>query len=158
LRATEALLPNPEVEMCAMDVPEDLSRELKSVSDALKRMDKRLQEEAPPDSVLLNEFRQSLDNLRLTVWSVSEIINARRMKEEPDHVLAFLSAERLRRLDQMVRNLCGDIERRVITGRNYGMNSLFDSVNLLQQRLARCLAERQSERRMSSAGENTALP
>lgn len=141
-----------------MEVPENLSRELKHLSDALKRLDNRLQAEAAPDSVLLNEFRQSLDNLRLTVWSVTETINARRIKEEPDHVLAFLSAERLRRADQMIRNLCGDIERRVITERNYGMNSLFDSVNVLQQRLARCLAERQSERRMSSAGQETALP
>ncbi len=141
-----------------MDVPEDLSRELKNLSDALNRLDKRLQAGPPPDSVLLNEFRHSLDNLRLTAWSVSEIINAQRLKEEPDHVLAFLSAERLRRLDQLVRNLCGDIERRVITGRNYGMNSLFDSVNVLQQRLARCVAEPQSERRMSSAGQEAALP
>ena len=128
-----------------MNVPESLSRELKSLADALKRLDKRLQAEAPPDAVLLSEFRQSLDNVRLTAWSVSEVINARRNGEQPDHVLAFLSAERLRRLDQMVRNLCGDLERRVITERTYGMNSLFDSVNVLQQRMARSLAERQSE-------------
>ncbi len=142
-----------------MSAPESLSRELKHVCDALKQVDKRLQSEEAPDMVLLNEFRQSIDNLRLTVWSVSELINARRIKEEPDHVLAFLSAERLRRVDQMVRNLCGDIERRVITERNYGMDSLFDSVNALQQRLAHCLAEeRQSERRMSGAGQKAALP
>ncbi|HSM87133.1 MAG TPA: hypothetical protein VLT16_13320 [Candidatus Limnocylindrales bacterium] len=120
-----------------------LSQELKDLSDALKRIDQRLQSETTPEAVALNEFRQSVDNVRLTAWSVSEVINAQRAKKEADQVLAFLSAERLRRLDQLARNLCGDIERRLITSQTYGLNSLFDSVNVLQQRLARCLAGQQ---------------
>jgi hypothetical protein len=120
---------------------ESLALELKSVSAALKHIDQRLRTEAPPDSVLLNEFRQSVDNVRLTAWSVSELINAQRAAKEPDKVLAFLSAERLRRLDQLVRNLCGDIERGVITRQNYGMHSLVDSINVLQKRLEQCAVE-----------------
>lgn len=120
-----------------------LSQELKDLSAALKRIDQRLQSETAPEAVALNEFRQSVDNVRLTAWSVSELINAQRAKKEADQVLAFLSAERLRRLDQLARNLCGDIERRLITSQTYGLNSLFDSVNVLQQRLARCLAGQQ---------------
>jgi hypothetical protein len=57
-----------------------------------------------------------VDNVRLTAWSVSELVNAERIKKNPDTVLAFLSAERLRRFDQLVKNLCGDIERGSITG------------------------------------------
>ena len=120
---------------------ESLALDLKSVSAALKHIDPRLRTEAPPDSVLLNEFRQAEDNGRLTAWSVSELINAQRAAKEPDKVLAFLSAERLRRLDQLVRNLCGDIERGVITRQNYGMHSLVDSINILQKRLEHCVAE-----------------
>ena len=123
-----------------------LSVELKDLSALLKRIDQRLQSEAPPDAVVLNEFRQAVDNVRLTAWSVSELINTERAGQEPDTVLVFLSAERLRRLDHLVRNLCGDLERRVITSQNYGMDSLFDSVNVLRLRMAQCFAEqRQSE-------------
>ncbi|MGE5321914.1 MAG: hypothetical protein ACM3SW_03590 [Actinomycetota bacterium] len=135
-----------------MMVPASLSQELKQVSAALNRLNQRLQAEATPDPVVLLEFRQSLDNVRLTAWSVSELLNAQRVKRDPDHVFAFLSAERLRRLNQLVRNLCGDIDRQVITGKNYGMESLFDSVNALQQRLASCrAAEQQSEKEVSNA-------
>ncbi len=118
-----------------------LSADLKSLSAALKRTDQQLQSGPAPDAALLNEFRQAVDNVRLTAWSVSEAINSRRSANEPDTVLAFLSAERLRRLDQLVRNLCGDIDRGAITAQNYGLNSLSDSVNVLQQKLAQCLAE-----------------
>lgn len=133
---------------------EPLPSELKNLSSALMRVDLRLQSEPAPDIVLLNMFRQAVDNVRLTAWSVSELINAQRVKKEPDKVLAFLSAERLRRLDQLVRNLCGDIERGVITCNNYGIHSLFDSVTVLQRRLADCMA--QAER--SGAGTMKAEP
>ncbi|HET6934585.1 MAG TPA: hypothetical protein VFI72_07075 [Candidatus Angelobacter sp.] len=124
-----------------MNDPGTLSGDLKSLSAALKRTDQQLQSGPAPDAALLNEFRQAVDNVRLTAWSVSEAINSRRSGNEPDTVLAFLSAERLRRLDQLVRNLCGDIDRGAITAQNYGLNSLSDSVNVLQQKLAQCLAE-----------------
>jgi hypothetical protein len=124
-----------------MSERETLSLELKELSAALKRVDQRLQSETAPDPMALNEFRNHVDNVRLTAWTVSELINAQRAKTEPDKVLAFLSAERVRRLDQLVRNLCGDIERRVITAQSYGMHSLFDAIKVLQQRLAQCFSE-----------------
>lgn len=124
-----------------MSAPEPMVSELKNLSAALKRMDQRLKSEQPPDSVVLNEFRQSVDNVRLTAWSVSEVINAQRAKNEPDSVLTFLSAERLRRLDQLVRNLCGDLERRLITPQSYGVSSLLDSISVLQQRLKQRVTE-----------------
>ena len=125
-----------------MSSPEPIAVELKNLSAQLKRMDQRLKAEQPPDSVVLNEFRQSVDNVRLTAWSVSELINTRRAANQHDTVLAFLSAERVRRLDQLVRNLCGDLERRVINAQSYGMQSLFESISVLQQRLKQCLGDR----------------
>ena len=114
-----------------MSSPEPIAVELKNLSAQLKRMDQRLKAEQPPDSVVLNEFRQSVDNVRLTAWSVSELINTTRAASHHDTVLAFLSAERVRRLDQLVRNLCGDLERRVINAQSYGMQSLFESISVL---------------------------
>jgi len=47
--------------------------------------------------------------------------------------MAFISAERLRRFDQLVKNLCSDIERGLITVRTDGIGSLCESVNDLQR-------------------------
>ncbi|MGC2698275.1 MAG: hypothetical protein WA738_21000 [Candidatus Angelobacter sp.] len=125
--------------------PENLTLEIKRLSTELKRMEERLKSESAPDTVALNDFRQAVDNARLTAWSVSELINAQHTKKHPNTVLAFLAAERLRRFEQLVRNLCGDIERRVITFQTNGMQSLLDSVNSLQQRLAEAYRERGRE-------------
>jgi hypothetical protein len=126
---------------------ETLSADLRQSSSELRRLEKRLQSEAAPDSVALHEFRQAVDNVRLTAWSVSELINAQHTKKNPDTVLAFLAAERLRRFDQMVKNLCADIERRAITLQTNGMESLLDSVETLHIRLR----ERFSERKYKDA-------
>ena len=114
---------------------EDLSSEINRLSAELQRLEQRLKSEPKPNPVALNEFRHAVDNIRLTAWSVSELINAERIKKNPDTVLAFLSAERLRRFDQLVRSLCGDIQRGLITVRTEGIQSLCQSVNDLQQRL-----------------------
>jgi hypothetical protein len=114
---------------------ENLSSELQQCALVLKRLEQRLKSERPPDPAVLNEFRHTVDNVRLTAWSVSELVNAERIKKNPDTVLAFLSAERLRRFDQLIKNLYGDIERGLITIQTNGLQSLCDSVNALQQRI-----------------------
>jgi hypothetical protein len=118
------------------ETPESLSSEVSRLAAELKHLEQRLDSEPSPDIAALNDLRHAVDSLRLKAWSVSELINARYTREDPCGVLAFLAAERLRRLDQLVRNLCGDIERGTITFQAGGMNSLFDSVSTLQQRLA----------------------
>jgi hypothetical protein len=122
--------------------PKELSAEIQHLSAELKRLEHRLKSEPPPDPAALNEFRHRVDNVRLTAWSVSELINAERIKKSPDTVLAFLSAERLRRFEQLVKSLCGDIERGIITVRTDGMQALCESVNDLQQRLVQAINRR----------------
>ena len=122
--------------------PPDLSSEIQHLSAELKRLEQRLKSEPTPDPLVLNEFRHAVDNVRLTAWSVSELINAERIKKNPDTVLAFLSAERLRRFEQLVRSLCGDIERGLITVRTDGVQALCESVNDLQQRLVQAIKQR----------------
>lgn len=123
-------------------IPENLSSDLQQFSSELRRLEKRLQSEAAPDAVALHEFRQAVDNARLTAWSVSELINAQHIRKNPDTVLAFLAAERLRRFDQMVRNLCADLEKRLISFQTNGMESLLGSVETLHTRLRECFSER----------------
>jgi len=122
--------------------PEDLSSEIRHFTAELKRLEERLKSESPPDPLALSEFRNRVDNVRLAAWSASELINAERTKKSPDTVLAFLSAERLRRFEQLVKSLCGDIERGLITVRTEGMHALSDSVNDLQQRLVQAINRR----------------
>ena len=122
--------------------PQDLSSEIQHLSAELKRLEQRLKSEPPPDPAALTEFRCRMDNVRLTAWSVSELINAERIKKSPDTVLAFLSAERLRRFEQLVKSLCGDIERGIITVRTDGIQALCESVNDLQQRLVQAINRR----------------
>jgi hypothetical protein len=121
---------------------EDLSSEIRHFSAELKRLEQRLKSEPTPDAAVLNEFRHAVDNVRLTAWSVSELINAERIKRNPDTVLDFLSAERLRRFEQLVSSLCGDIERGLITVRTDGVQALCESVNGLQQRLVQAIKQR----------------
>ena len=87
------------------NIPENLTLDIKQLASELKRVEHRLKSEAAPDPVALNEFRHAVDNVRLTAWSVSELLNAERIKKNPETVAAFLSAERLRRFDQLVKNL-----------------------------------------------------
>jgi len=122
--------------------PKDLSSEIKHFSSELMRLEQRIKSEPPPDPVALTEFRHRVDNVRLAAWSASELINAERTKKNPDTVLAFLSAERLRRFDQLVKSLCGDMERGLITVRTDGMQALCESVNELQQRLVQAINRR----------------
>jgi hypothetical protein len=116
--------------------PQDLSSEVRHFSAELKRLEERLKSEPPPDPAALSEFRHRVDNVRLTAWSASELIYAEGAKKGPDSVLAFLTSERLRRFEQLVKSLCGDLERGLITARTDGIKALFESVNDLQQRLA----------------------
>jgi hypothetical protein len=106
------------------------------------KLEQRLQSEAAPDSVALDEFRQAVDHARLAAWSVGELINAQYIMKNPNTMLAFLAGERLRQFDQMVRDLCVDIERRVITFRTKGMESVLGSVETLHTRLKQCFIER----------------
>jgi hypothetical protein len=122
--------------------PQDLSSEVRHFSAELKRLEERLKSEPPPDPAALSEFRHRVDNVRLTAWSASELIYAEDAKKGPDSVLAFLTSERLRRFEQLVKSLCGDLERGLITARTDGIKALFESVNDLQQRLASAVNRR----------------
>jgi outer membrane murein-binding lipoprotein Lpp len=122
--------------------PKDLSTEVRQLSAELKRLEERLKAEPPPDPAALSEFRHRVDNVRLTAWSASELIHAEGAKKGPDSVLAFLTAERLRRFEQLVKSLCGDMERGLITVRTEGIQALFESVNDLQQRLVSTINRR----------------
>jgi hypothetical protein len=122
--------------------PKSLTLQIKHLSDEIRRLEQRLKSEPAPDPLALNDFRHAVDNVRLTAWSVSELLNAHQINKDPNTVLAFLSAERVRRFDQLVKNLCADIERGLITVETNGMQSLGESVDNLQLHLAQAAKRR----------------
>jgi hypothetical protein len=131
--------------------PESLSLQIARLAAELKEVEQRLGSEPPPEMALLNDFRHAVDNVRFKAWSVAELINARYTKEDPNVVLSFLAAERVRRLDQLVRNLSADIERGAITVRTSGLPSLVDSLKSLQQRVAQFSDQHQGYKMKNAA-------
>jgi hypothetical protein len=123
--------------------PFTLSSEIKRLSQELRHLEKRLQAESAPDPAALAEFRHAVDGVRLAAWTVNEVINTSQAETDPDTVLAFLATERLRRFDQLVGNIRGDIERRVINLKTAGITKLFHSVNLLHGLLDQYFKEHQ---------------
>lgn len=113
----------------------NLSFELRDLSSALRRIQQRLHAETPPDPVALGEFRQVVDNVRFTAWGVSELINARQTKQRPESAQTFLAAERLRRFEQLVKDLCGDLDREVIKVQAGCGSKLLESLDALRSHL-----------------------
>jgi len=121
-----------------------LSERLVKLASQLRALDLDLKAGLTPEAPLLREFRQALDTARMTAWTVNELMDARELRKDPDTVLSFLTAERLRRFAQMVKDLSGDIDAEGITWQTRGIQVLADSVKLLQSRLEKLVGQRQA--------------
>jgi hypothetical protein len=122
-------------------LPGAISNRLKEISSELKEIDLALKAGPTPDLAPLQEFRRVLDNARLTAWTVSELLSAVESQKDPTNVLSFVAAERLRRSNQMLKDLCTDIDRQGVTWQTNGIQSLFETVNSLQVQLRKLVEE-----------------
>lgn len=123
------------------DGQEDVSSRLRNLASELRAIDRELKaEEITPQAAELQDFRQVLDDLRLTAWTVNELMNAREARKNPESLLSFLASERMRRLSYMVRDLCADIDNQVFTWQSSGIQALSDSVLGLQSRITKLIA------------------
>jgi hypothetical protein len=111
------------------------SAKLRNLTAELRSLDRELKASSSPTGTALREFRQTLDNVRMTAWTVSELLNARQTKKDPQAVISFLTAERLRRFSQMVQDLCGDLEHDGSSWPTQGVRTLEASLTLLRERL-----------------------
>src|SRR5258708_2508502 len=114
-------------------VPKDITARLKRVSLELRKLDDLLKSEISTDQGSLNEFRYEMDTVRLTAWTVSEMINARRARRSSDAILTFLASERLRRMRQMVQALGSDIDQGHVTAKTADLKSFFEAVTTVRQ-------------------------
>ncbi|HEY5029987.1 MAG TPA: hypothetical protein VIK39_16380, partial [Candidatus Angelobacter sp.] len=75
-------------------LPGALSNRLREISSELREIDLAMKSGATPDLLLLQDFRNVLDNARLTAWTVSETLNVVELQKDPANVLSFVAAER----------------------------------------------------------------
>jgi hypothetical protein len=121
-----------------------LSERLRKLSDELRGCELELKAGSTPESTLLQEFRQVLDNARMTAWTVSELVNAAESQKDPATVLSFIAAERLRRSTQMLKDLCADIDEQGVTWQTSGVQGLFETVSVLQLQLGKMIDQHRS--------------
>src|SRR5262249_20580598 len=118
------------------------SAKLIELTSELRALDRHLKSGEPPDAPLLREFRQALDNVRMTAWTTTALLAARHVRTDPDTVLSFLTAERLRRFSQMVKDLSGDLDADNVSVNIHGIRTLAESVRTLQDRLEKLAKKR----------------
>src|SRR5689334_18251234 len=117
------------------------SERLQQLSSDLRAIDQALKSGIAPDRAFLQEFRHELDNARLTAWTVSELLNALETQKDPETVLSFLAAERLRRSTQILKDLSSDLEQQKIGWQAAGIQNLFVTINTLRSQLRSLLDE-----------------
>jgi hypothetical protein len=116
-----------------------LSDRLREVSADIRSLEAELKSGKTPDTTLLQEFRQVLDNARMTAWTVSELSNAAESQKDPAKILSFLAAERLRRSTQILKDLCSDLDQQNVTWHTSGVQGLYETVNALQVQLGKMI-------------------
>jgi len=117
--------------------PRGLSSKLQNIASELRLLDLDLKSQPAPDTGLLQELRRVLDNVRLTAWTVCELINAHDAGKNPQTVLSFLTTERLRRFTQMARELTAEMEAGGFGWQAEGLRALSEAVILLQTQTSR---------------------
>jgi hypothetical protein len=108
---------------------------LRDLAVQLASLDRELKSNPFLDESTLREFRWALDNVRMTAWTVSELLNAERSRKNSQAAISFLTGERLRRFSQMVRNLSDDFEQSGTSWPAEAMRDLANSFILLCERL-----------------------
>jgi hypothetical protein len=116
-----------------------IASRLRTLTSELRVLERELKSDAISDAAAVQEFRHALDDIRMAAWTASELHNAQPGRKE---LLAkFLAAERIRRFAQMIRDLSLDLEHQDVTWESGGIQTLFDSVSVLQSRLERLIRD-----------------
>ena len=135
------------------DNQQDLSSRLITLTSELEAMEAELRATGDANPGLLQDFRRSVDEVRNTAWTIGELINARESRKNPQVVLSFIAAERMRRFSQMVRSLTADIDEQGPTWETGGIQDLFDTLSQLQVRLSRLISQHRARVQRSGDSE-----
>jgi len=111
------------------------SSKLGELTLELRTLEESLKTNTSVNAAALSDFRQALDNVRLTAWTVSELQNAREIKRDAQAVTSFLTAERLRRFQQMVKDLRADLDHEGSNWSSQSIDDLQESITNLREGL-----------------------
>ena len=89
------------------------------------------------DVRVLQEFRESVDQIRVTAWVVQQWTELQAQKGDAYSVLPLLTKERIRRAAQLTETLNLDIDASEVTFETEGIEKLRRAVEGLYYRLAR---------------------
>ena len=112
---------------------------LRSLTAELRGLERDLKTGSILDVSSLQDFRHAVDEVRMTAWTAGELHNAQPGRKEL--LASFLAAERIRRYAQMLRDLSVDLEHQSVNWESGGVQTLFDSVSVLQSRLEHLIRE-----------------
>jgi hypothetical protein len=121
------------------DLGFQIASRLRQLTAELRALERELKTQKVTDAAALHEFRQAIDEIRMTAWTVGELLNAQ--PERQATVASFLAAERIRRFAQMIREFSIDLEHQDLTWESGGVQTLFDSVTALQSRLEKLIRQ-----------------
>jgi hypothetical protein len=116
-------------------VTKSFTAKLRGLTSELRALDQSLRANSSASGPVLREFRQALDNIRLTAWTVSELQNAKQIKRDAQAVTSFLNAERLRRFRQMMADFSADLEHNGASWPAQSIDDLQAAANQLRERL-----------------------
>lgn len=106
-----------------------VSAELHALNEAIKA--------GGIDGRILREFREAVDHIRLTAWSVQQWLDLQAKRGDVYSVLSLLTTERIRRATQLSSDLSLDLDATEVTFETEGLDKLYTAVEGLFARLAR---------------------
>jgi len=120
--------PGPNPEMTAR--LEKISQELRDVEQTLKTA-------GNVEPRVLRQFRDAVDHVRLTAYTVQQWLELQAKHGDPYSVLALLTTERIRRATQLAGDLSIDLDATDVSFETEGLDKLFAAIQGLYERLAR---------------------
>jgi len=115
----------------------DLSTRLEKISQELRDVEEALKTAGNVEPRVLRQFRDAVDHVRLTAYTVQQWLELQAKRGDPYSVLALLTTERIRRATQLAGDLSIDLDSTEVTFETEGLGKLFEAIRGLYERLAR---------------------
>jgi hypothetical protein len=113
-----------------------LTFRLRKTTEELQKLEEDIRSEKI-DFRILQEFRDSVDYVRTTVWAVQECQERQVKQRDTATVLPLLVTERVRRAIQLCAAISNDLQQCKITSEMTGIEELFRATERLSRDLAK---------------------
>lgn len=119
------------------DIKKGIATRLESVAQEIRELEKAIKFiDTAVDPRVLSDFRQAIDHIRLTAWTVQSWLDQRDRGRDPSPLLPLLTAERIRRAVQLNSDLARDLDSIQLTVSTEGIEELYRAVQRVHRPLA----------------------